>query len=698
MGTSRVGLRGGVCVLALMGGAFVSGGGCSDSVTLPFDESSSGCPATADACGSLCVDLATDPLHCGACEAACPAGQVCDGGTCSVDCGPGATACEGSCTNLELDPANCGGCGVACDDGLVCSAGQCGLECVGGTLLCDSKCVDPATDELHCGGCAAPCELTEVCTGGACALSCGPGTTGCDGVCVDLAIDPANCGDCGAPCVVGETCVEGSCVPSCGLGTTECGGECVDTSLDPAHCGGCDTPCAPGLVCSEGECNLDCSGGTTKCGDVCVDVVNDPTHCGGCGQACSGGEICIEGECAACPPPLSACSGSCIDLATSVTNCGGCGDACPNVALGSPICIAGTCGANCNNNWGDCDDNLSCTDNLTSDEENCGACGVVCPSDELCSGGTCVECDDGETWCGSSCRDLSSDTSHCGACNNSCPSGGPYTTRTCVNGVCGLECWSGRVDCDGISENGCETQVTNNPFNCGTCGVICAADEICSAGACQACPVGLGVCSNACVNLSTSNSHCGACGVSCGNSVPNGNGVCSDGACALSCSTQYLDCDLNALNGCESSKTSHTSCGACGVVCAATDFCTLSLGCVPCTPILLDSNVPLSVAGSTVGQPNRFTLACGNGNAPDVYFSFTAPSSGSYTFDTVGSSFDTVLAVRLDSCAGTQIACDNNSGPGTTSVVSVSLAAGQTAIVVLDGSNNGQGSYVLNVN
>lgn len=40
------------------------------------------CPPSLRACGKSCVDLTTDPGHCGLCENACPAGAVCSGGEC----------------------------------------------------------------------------------------------------------------------------------------------------------------------------------------------------------------------------------------------------------------------------------------------------------------------------------------------------------------------------------------------------------------------------------------------------------------------------------------------------------------------------------------------------------------------------------------------------------------------------------------
>src|SRR5262249_39481223 len=64
---------------------------------------------------------------------------------------------------------------------------------------------------------------------------------------------------------------------------------------------------------------------------------------------------------------------------------------------------------------------------------------------------------------------------------------------------------------------------------------------------------------------------------------------------------------------------------------------------------VLPSVDPYTVTGSTAGAPNLMTGAsCGGGGdgAPDATFVYTAPRTASYTFDTFGSAFDTILYVR----------------------------------------------------
>ena len=110
-------------------------------------------------------------------------------------------------------------------------------------------------------------------------------------------------------------------------------------------------------------------------------------------------------------------------------------------------------------------------------------------------------------------------------------------------------------------------------------------------------------------------------------------------------------------------------------------------------------------AGSTVG-PSVFSGAtagtsaqggtCGGTSAPEDVYDWTAPSGGSFTIDTIGSSYDTVLYVRSDSCTGTELAC-NDDASGVQSSVVVSASAGQHLFIVVDGFSSSSGSYIVNI-
>ena len=177
-----------------------------------------GGPACADGrlpCDGVCVDPQTDPLHCGGCGRACAAGtacvdggctdpcdggcdestEVCDAGVCT--CRPGLSRCGEGCLDLASDPEHCGGCGQACGGDQRCLEGACTqAACPADYTDCDGACVRTDGHPLHCGGCDKPCEDGEVCAGGTCRDAW-----------------PAPCGAC--PC---EACGERSCCEIAGAG------------------------------------------------------------------------------------------------------------------------------------------------------------------------------------------------------------------------------------------------------------------------------------------------------------------------------------------------------------------------------------------------------------------------------------------------------------------------------------------------
>jgi hypothetical protein len=85
--------------------------------------------------------------------------------------------------------------------------------------------------------------------------------------------------------------------------------------------------------------------------------------------------------------------------------------------------------------------------------------------------------------------------------------------------------------------------------------------------------------------------------------------------------------------------------------------------------------------GDLTGLSNDFTLGCGNlGGADRVYFT-SLPAVSSITFDTFGSTFDTVLAFYPSSCMG-ELACNDDTGGLQSQITLTNLAAGGYALVV----------------
>lgn len=167
----------------------------------------------------------------------CPAGFVCDKGTCVEACGSGEFVCP---PDLVCDAA--GFCvepackDIVCPAGEVCQGGECKAPCDG--VVC------PYPTECRVGACVDPCagvmcEQGQVCDKGVCTTNCAcaPCALGlaCDnatGICTDPACV-------GVPCGAGTHCVQGACVDSC-QGAT----------------------CPSGQVCAMGQCMDDPSQGT----------------------------------------------------------------------------------------------------------------------------------------------------------------------------------------------------------------------------------------------------------------------------------------------------------------------------------------------------------------------------------------------------------------------------------------------------
>ena len=135
------------------------------------------CQAALTDCSGVCVNLNSDLANCGACKAACKAGQVCKGGKCALSCQAGLTNCGGVCVNLKSDKPNCGACGQACKAGSVCYNGSCLPVCQAGWALCKGTCVSILTDASNCGACGKTCKSSEECSAGKCAPRCGNNKT-----------------------------------------------------------------------------------------------------------------------------------------------------------------------------------------------------------------------------------------------------------------------------------------------------------------------------------------------------------------------------------------------------------------------------------------------------------------------------------------------------------------------------------------
>lgn len=107
----------------------------------------------------------------------------------------------------------------------------------------------------------------------------------------------------------------------------------------------------------------------------------------------------------------------------------------------------------------------------------------------------------------------------------------------------------------------------------------------------------------------------------------------------------------------------------------------------------LPSTIPISVAGSTVGQMDHSTSTCnGKTSSSDFVYLYRAPTTGTYHFVAESSNFDAVLSLRENGVAGKELAC-NDDFTGSQPMVSYALSAGQTVAIVIDGFEGGSGDF-----
>jgi len=340
------------------------------------------------------------------------------------------------------------------------------------------------------------------------------GTICCSGSdnCINWTNDNNNCGGCGIRCINGQTCVYNSsnqtakCVcqeSNCNYyGTTCCNNQCANIWTDPNNCGNCGNRCVSGQTCQSGSCicqeSLCNQYGAICCNNACANIWSDPNNCGSCGNRCGTGYKCSNAQCVDGSPPAinitspanNATVSGTVDIkadasdpqssvewvrftvkkTTSTTGTQICEDnyfpySCSwdttgftdgsyyvyasarstggenarsiivKVQNGSPaVCDPQACavyGTIC------CTGSTQCI-NWTNDPNNCGGCGKKCTAGQTCSGGSCR----GATVC---------------------------NPKVCA--VYGTICCTGSTQC---------INWTNDPNNCGGCGIKCAAGQTCT--------------------------------------------------------------------------------------------------------------------------------------------------------------------------------------------------------------------------
>lgn len=109
--------------------------------------------------------------------------------------------------------------------------------------------------------------------------------------------------------------------------------------------------------------------------------------------------------------------------------------------------------------------------------------------------------------------------------------------------------------------------------------------------------------------------------------------------------------------------------------------------------------LPVSVSGATLGLGDDLQGSCADSTpAGDWSVGFVAPNDGDYVFSAVRSEFDAVLYL-LDGCSGAEIDCvdDLPDVPAAGASLRAPLLAGQSVLAVIDGYDDAEGTFVLDV-
>jgi MYXO-CTERM domain-containing protein len=250
--------------------------------------------------------------------------QPCDTGKPGV-CGPGLTQCSATGTTCQqlTQPApmeTCNGldddCNGQVDEGDICPAGQvcdhgtCVAKCGTGEFICPGNlvcnaagyCVDPQCSTVTC-------PAGQVCVAGACKAPCDDIVCPFPTVCrVGKCVDPCA----GVTCASGEVCDQGVCVPTCDCAPCPTSTACDTTSgscVDPLCVG---TIC-PGMQhCQAGNCVDNCMGAKCPAGEICQmgACVTDPNAGGSSGSSGSSGVFVGAGPGGTTATGMSGTSGS----------------------------------------------------------------------------------------------------------------------------------------------------------------------------------------------------------------------------------------------------------------------------------------------------------------------------------------------------------------------------------------------------
>ena len=122
--------------------------------------------------------------------------------------------------------------------------------------------------------------------------------------------------------------------------------------------------------------------------------------------------------------------------------------------------------------------------------------------------------------------------------------------------------------------------------------------------------------------------------------------------------------------------------------------------CTAPTPLAATGSYPFDTSAATTSGFNGGGLCAAGASTlnQDLFWVFTVPTSGDWTIDTNGSTFDTQLSVHTGAdCAALCLEYDDDAGAGRQSLIALTgLSAGDTLLVQVGGFGSESGTGLLN--
>lgn len=127
-------------------------------------------------------------------------------------------------------------------------------------------------------------------------------------------------------------------------------------------------------------------------------------------------------------------------------------------------------------------------------------------------------------------------------------------------------------------------------------------------------------------------------------------------------------------------------------------------------PRMVHAQTFLGDLGRVVGTPvatypsintatNQWSVSCNGGSSRDIAYLWTVPATGSYTFNTYGSNFDTVMQIRNYKATSEVMGCNDDASSSRlqSKITLTGLVRGVSLLIIIEGYAAEYGNTQLNI-